>query len=143
MAHQITREQIDQYAAAQAAQIPQPEPPAPADTVLAYGATGECVTRLVDLLAATGHLTRSPLQITSVDQLLLADVAAAQAALGVSEPEFMAPDQLPGGVKGTLVGQATWDALYAAAAEAMHQQQIQQETATAAPSTAASDPTAA
>jgi hypothetical protein len=113
MAHQLTREQIDQAAAADAATVKQQLPPA-ADTptpepILGRGDTGEPVTKLVQLLALLGYVTNDIIKGAPpvLDESVLVDVRAAQLALGVTEP----PD--PTGVE--LVGEVTWAALYDAA----------------------------
>jgi peptidoglycan hydrolase-like protein with peptidoglycan-binding domain len=137
MAHQLTREQIDQAAAQEAATIKQElasQPPAPpADTTLAYGASGECVTKLVDLLALLGYDTNDVIKgtATTLDESVLVDVRAAQAALNVTEPELTEAAQIPVGVKGELVGEATWNALYAAAEAKLQAEQTAAEQAAA------------
>lgn len=122
MAHQLTRNEVDALAASAAAPIiAEAEATAaavpPAETTLAYGASGECVTKLVDLLAVLGYATNNVIKgaAPELDASVLADVQAAQTALGASEPEVTLPADIPVGVKGTLVGQATWNALYTAA----------------------------
>lgn len=118
MANKATTQQIDELAAAKAAEIEQESPVDYGDeTTLAYGATGECVTRLVNLLASLGYDTNKVVKggAPILDDSVLVDVAKAQAELGVSEPELATPDLIPVGVKGTIVGAPTWSALYAAA----------------------------
>lgn len=122
MAHQLTRDEIDQLAATQAASITaQAEASAsdipPAETTLAYGASGECVTQLVDLLAVLGYDTNSVIKggTPVLDETVLVDVRKAQQNLQAKEPEVTLPVDIPVGVKGELVGSATWNALYTAA----------------------------
>ncbi len=124
MAHQFTRDEVDQLAATEAASITTQEETAaseapPAQTTLAYGATGECVQKLVDLLAVLGYTTNATIKggPPLLDDSVLTDVHAAQQALGITEPEVTIPADIPVGVKGELVGTATWNALYTAAAE--------------------------
>lgn len=130
MAHtQLTPEEVD----AQAAAIAAGEEPAkgenlasalPAETTLAYGAEGECVTKLVNLLAVLGHNSNAVIKggVPLLDESVLVDVRAAQEALDVLEPEVTLPAEIPVGVKGELVGAATWSALYEAAAAKLEQQ---------------------
>jgi peptidoglycan hydrolase-like protein with peptidoglycan-binding domain len=118
MANKATTQQIDQLAAEQAAQVEQESPVDYGDeTTLAFGATGECVQRLVNLLASLGYTTNKVIKGGSpvLDETVLADVSKAQNVLGVSEPELTTPDLIPVGVKGTIVGAPTWAALYSAA----------------------------
>jgi hypothetical protein len=120
MAHQ-TRAAINQAASEAAAAIEQPDTPEQ-ETTLAYGAEGPCLTKLVDLLAFLGYATNDVIAGTSsrLDLSVLADVGAARHALGLPLPagdELLEPAQIPIGVKGELIDTATWDALYAAAAE--------------------------
>jgi hypothetical protein len=121
MAHQLTREEVDQLAATEAASITtQAEASASSgvpETTLAYGAQGECVTKLVDLLAVLGYSTNSVIKggPPIIDETVLADLRMAQGELGVTEPEVTLPAEIPVGVKGELVGTTTWNALYAAA----------------------------
>lgn len=120
MAHQLTNDQVDALAAEHAANVTAATPAAPATyTTLAYGAEGEEVTKLVDLLAVLGYDTNTVIKggPATLDETVLADVKAAQASLQVTEPQLAVPmPDIPIGVKGQLVGQATWNALYAAAA---------------------------
>jgi hypothetical protein len=116
----VNRDAIDQAASQHAAQVE--TPPAPqAETTLAYGAEGECLTKLVDLLALLGYQSNDVLsgKSTMLDATVLADVAAAEAALDFHEAagdELLAPAEIAVGVKGHLITSTTWDALYAAAA---------------------------
>jgi hypothetical protein len=88
------------------------------DTILAVGAHGECPERLHALLEAAGF----PVPDLGGGQQLTSEVMylvlQAQAELGIAEPEELSITV--GGetviVKGTFVGQATWDALRARAA---------------------------
>jgi hypothetical protein len=123
MAHQLTPEEIDAQAAAIAAgEEPAKEehiaPALPNETTLAYGANGECVAKLVNLLAVLGYNTNDVIKggPPKLDESVLVDVRAAQQALDVAEPELTEPAAIPVGVKGELVGVATWTALYEAAA---------------------------
>lgn len=114
------RAQIDQAAAEHSQTIEAPAAPA-TETTLAYGAEGECLTKLVDLLALLGFATNDVIhgKSTMLDETVLADVAAAQKALDIHElpgDELLEPAGIPVGVKGTLITTATWDGLYAAAA---------------------------
>lgn len=126
MAHQMTREEIDTLAATEAQSITAEAEAAAAtaaaqaqasETTLAYGATGSCVQQLVDLLAVLGHASNSVIKggPPILDESVLADVRAAQTELAVTEPEVTVPADIPIGVKGELVGNTTWNALYAAA----------------------------
>lgn len=94
---------------------------------LAYGASGANVVKLIDLLSLLGHKSADhapagssrDLQIepTAVlDEALLLDVRSAQAALDVVEPALA-------DFEGEFVGQATWCALYNAAAAKLEAQQ--------------------
>jgi hypothetical protein len=119
MAHQLlSHEEIDTAAAAAAAQVKEqfPELPAPMAT-LAYGAGGEFVTKLVDLLALLGYDTNNVIKGAPpiLDESVLVDVRAAKAALDVAVPELTEPAAITVGVEGELVDEATWSALYAAA----------------------------
>lgn len=119
MSHHPSRTELDQLAAEQAASTPEPAAVnVPIETALAYGATGEGVTRLVNLLKLLGYDRSTVAQGAPpvLDEAVLADVRAAQANLGVSEPGVHQAADLPAGITGTIVGTATWDALYAAAA---------------------------
>ena len=136
MAHQLTPQEVDALAADQAATL---EPPAEdhlsaplgTEPILAYGAEGEPVTKLVNVLAVLGHATNSVLHggPPRLDETVLVDVRAAQAALGISEP-----DPLVLGVQGAaaattivvlgeLVGATTLKALYEAAAAKLETEQ--------------------
>lgn len=124
MAHQLTQEEVDERAAAAAAAE---EPvkteqlaasPAPS-TVLAYGAEGEDVAKLVNLLAVLGYNQNSVIKsggTAKLDESVLVDVRAAQQQLGVEEPASLEAADIPVGVAGELIGEATWHALYEAAA---------------------------
>lgn len=114
MAHQIPRSAVDALAAAEANTDPaRPD----SEITLACGATGESVTQLVNVLKLLGYATSDVAHGAPpiLDQGVLADVHAAQTALGVTEPALLLPTDIPVGVRGELVGQATWNALYAAA----------------------------
>jgi len=130
MAHQLSPDEVDALAAeAAAAEEPAKDEsltgPVPAETTLAYGAEGECVTKLVNLLAVLGFTSNAVIQggAPRLDESVLANVRAAQQQLDVAEPEVTSPDEIPVGVKGELVGTATWAALYEAAAAKLEQQQ--------------------
>lgn len=123
MAH-VTREEIDSRAAEEAATITAQDKAAQAEadatqaeTTLAYGAQGECVSKLVDLLAMLGFATNNVIKggPPILDETVLVDVRAAQAALEVKEPELTLDTDIPVGVEGELIGDSTWNALYAAA----------------------------
>jgi hypothetical protein len=123
MAHQLTQQEVDERAAAAAA-AEEPvateelaAPPTPS-TILAYGAEGECVAKLANLLAVLGYNQNNVIKSGSakLDESVLVDVRAAQQQLGVSEPELLEPADIAVGVKGELIGEATWHALYEAAA---------------------------
>jgi peptidoglycan hydrolase-like protein with peptidoglycan-binding domain len=112
----LTRDQIDQLAAAAAQPAPeaasQPEAPVQAEPpTLAVGATGEHVLNLTNLLKLLGYATSTVVTEgkDTLDETVLADVRAFRTAFGVAEPEL---EQ----IKGELIGPATWDALYKAAA---------------------------
>lgn len=122
MAHQMTREAIDQAAAAEAAGLTAADEAAATDTptaetTLAYGAQGDCVTKLVDLLAVLGFATNTVIKggPPILDESVLVDLRAAKAELSISELEVIMPSEIPLCVKGELVATATWNALYAAA----------------------------
>lgn len=116
MAHQSNAE-VDAAAAAEVATI-EHAPAAEQYTTLAYGASGECVTQLVNLLAVLGYDSNDVVKggPAVLDQSVLADVAATRTALGISQPEVLTAAEIPVGVKGELVDQALWAALYDAAA---------------------------
>jgi len=146
MAHQPTQAQIDQAAAAAAAQVREETPEAPQpQTTLAYGAQGECVTKLVDLLALLGYDTNDVVKGAPpvLDEAVLADVRAAQAALAVSEPELTTAAEIPVGVKGELVGEATWAALYKAAAAKLEAEQAPAAASALVPDASVAEPGAA
>lgn len=134
MAHNMDRSAIDAAAEAAAAAI---EPPAPTDNdnalpFLAYGAEGEDVTKLVDLLALLGYATNDVVHGngSQLNESVLADLRAAQLALDVHEqPYDQAVTSIPNGVFGELVTQTTWDALYEAAAAKVEAEQAQPEAA--------------
>lgn len=120
MAHQLTPDEVDAQAAAIAAgeepaKQENLDPGAPAETTLAYVAEGECVTKLVNLLAVLGYNSNDVIKggVPLLDESVLVDVRAAQEALDVLEPEVT---PVPVAVEGELVGSATWAALYEAAA---------------------------
>jgi hypothetical protein len=123
MAHNLTPQEIDALAAEHTAAIETPAAP-PTYTTLAYGATGDCVTRLVDLLAVLGHANNTVIKggPPVLDDSVLADVRAAQASLNVTEPELLESAAITVGVKGELIGDATWHALYTAAGIALDQE---------------------
>jgi hypothetical protein len=116
---QITRDQVDELAAAAATAAPaaDPEPETPAPVVqaepptLAIGAQGDHVTDLTNILNLLGYATNSVITEgkSILDETVMSDVRAFKAAFGVIEPEI---DE----VKGELIGPVTWDALYSAAA---------------------------
>lgn len=121
MAH-ISRDEIDVLAAEQvASEREQAEgatgtPEKQVETTLAYGAGGDCLKKLVDLLVVGGYGDVTLADKTTLDADVAAAVAKAQQELAVSEPELTLPSDIPVGVKASpIVGQATWDALYAAA----------------------------
>lgn len=131
MAHQLTPEQVDEAAAAIAAgeepaKIENLASPAAGEPTLAYGAEGDSVTKLVNLLAVIGHNTNNVIkgEHPRVDESVLVDVRAAQTQLGVSEPPIA-------GYEGELVGPATWTALYEAAAGELERKQAEKEAAPA------------
>lgn len=116
----VQRAAIDAAAAEHSSSI-EPAPQPTAETTLAIGAEGECVKRLVDLLALLGHATNDFLSGKSdvLDESVIADLAAAEAELDFHElpgDELLEPAEIPVGVKGRLITATTWDALYAAAA---------------------------
>jgi hypothetical protein len=88
-------------------------------TVLAYGATGEKVARLVNLLASAGHATNHVIKggPPVLDLSVLADVEAFQIEAGLHPGEGeLATAEIPAGVEGQLVEALTWQALYEKAA---------------------------
>jgi hypothetical protein len=118
---QITRDQVDELAAAAAtapAADPEPETPAPVvqaePPTLAIGAQGDHVTNLTNILKLLGYATNSVITEgkSILDETVMSDVRAFKTAMGVIEPEI---DQ----IKGELIGPSTWDALYQAAADAL------------------------
>ncbi len=118
---QDVRAAIDAAAAEHSNAIEIPSEPA-AETTLAIGAEGDCVTKLVGLLALLGYATNDVIagKSSQLDQSVITDLVAAEAALGFHElpgDELLEPAEIPVGVKGRLVTATTWDALYAAAAE--------------------------
>jgi hypothetical protein len=122
-AAQLTPQQVDERAAAIAAAdepiVADPlASPLPGETTLAYGAEGESVTKLVNLLAVLGYVTNDVIKggPPKLDESVLADVRAAQEALAVEVSDVTLPVDIPVGVEGELVGTATWAALYGAAA---------------------------
>ena len=119
MAHQtIDRAALDQAASTAAATIETPDI-TPAEITLAYGAEGDALKKLVDLLALLGYATNDVLTgaSTRLDESVLADLRAAQADLALPQgvQTVDAPD-IGLGVTGELVDSTTWDALYTAAA---------------------------
>jgi hypothetical protein len=87
------------------------------DTILAVGAQGECPAQLIALLQAGGYPGGGDGETLTPE--IMAAVTAAQAALDVAEPDELWLSTSTGVkvcIKGTLVGQATWDALRAQAA---------------------------
>jgi hypothetical protein len=123
MAHQtIDRTAIDQAAATAAATIETPIQ-TPAETTLAYGAEGEDLKKLVDLLALLGYATNDVLTGASsrLDESVLVDLRAAQTELGAPDGAAWIPaSEIGAGVLGELVDSGTWDALYEAAAAKVH-----------------------
>jgi hypothetical protein len=124
MAHQLTPQEVDELAADAAKKIePTPEEhlasPLAGEMVLAYGAEGENVTKLVNVLTVLGFSTNSVVKGGQpiLDVSVLEDVKAAQLQLGVIEPA------VNGGVEGELVGTATFTALYEAAAAKLEAEQ--------------------
>jgi hypothetical protein len=125
----LTRKAIDEEAAKAASVLTaelQAEPPMP--NLLAYGARGEAVARLVDLLAYLGHESNSVIKggPAILDETVIADVRAAQDALSVDEPESS------NGVEGELIGEPTWTALYAAAEAKLEAQKPREASETGA-----------
>lgn len=123
MAHSLTPQEIDEAAAtaageAAAGHVDAAAQPQEQEATLAYGAEGECVTKLVNLLALLGHAMNDVVKggHPILDQTVLTDVLHAQEELQVVEPDLILPAEIPVGVKGALVGKATWGALYEAAA---------------------------
>jgi hypothetical protein len=89
------------------------------DTILAAGAKGECPERLIGLLDATGHPPEPTGSVDQVDAEVLNAVERFQVANHIVEPaeiQVTLQDGQQAVIKGTLVGQQTWDALYAQAA---------------------------
>lgn len=123
MAHQLTAEQVDAQAAAIAAgEAPAKQenldPGPPTEPILAVGASGETVQKLVNLLAVLGYTSNDVIKggTPRLDESVLVDVRAAQQALDVVEPPVEAPI-----IEGELVGPSTWAALYEAAAAKLEQ----------------------
>jgi hypothetical protein len=125
MAHQMTPDEVDAAAASHAAS----EQPAKQENLatplaelpgLAYGAEGENVIKLVNVLAVLGYDSNDVIKggEPRLDESVLVDVRAAQAALDIlPATEIPGGDpQLASGVEGELVCQTTWAALYEAAA---------------------------
>ena len=98
----VTTKQIDEIAADEAANLA----PGP---VLAEGAEGDEVTRLVNLLALLGYRTNDVIKggPPKLDATVLADVHSAQVALAVTDADGIGP--------------ATWSALYLAAGTKLEQ----------------------
>lgn len=123
MAHQLTQAEIDAIDAAASEQAVQTTaeisatPLLGAETTLAYGAEGDCVQKLVELLNLLGYHNNSVIAggPPILDQSVLNDVRAAQEDLAVKEPELTPPSEIPVGVEGEIVGPTTWNALYTAA----------------------------
>lgn len=136
MAHQLSPDEVDALAADQAATIePAKEDhlsaPLGAEAILAYGAEGEPVTKLVNVLAVLGHSTNSVIHggPARLDETVLVDVRTAQAELGISEPDpltvILSPEEGSASVEivGELVGARTLKALYEAAAAKLESEQ--------------------
>jgi hypothetical protein len=115
MAHQLDQAQIDQLAAEEAAlatkqkgeiaaDVAAAPPAADFGPTLEAGATGEDVTKLVNLLAVLGHASNTVINggPPTLDASVELDVEAAKKQLAIAEAG---------------VGPATWAALYAAAAK--------------------------
>jgi hypothetical protein len=125
MAHQITQQEIDEIntRASEAAVVTTHELQAsvseqpPAQTTLAYGAQGDCVQQLVELLNLLGHHTNTVIAggPPILDQSVLEDLRAVKDELQIVEPESLTPAEIPTVIKGELVGQNTWHRLYEAA----------------------------
>lgn len=116
MAHNPTNSEVDQLAANAASQVEQADhAEAVQYTTLAYGASGEKVTQLVNLLAVLGHDTNTVIHGAEpvLDASVLADVSAARQQLGV--PYTQPVTDVGAGVLGALIDAPLWEALYAAA----------------------------
>lgn len=133
MAHQLTPDEVDQLAADHAATI---EPvqeehlsgPLAKEATLAYGAEGEPVTKLVNVLSVLGYDTNKVIHggPARLDETVLADVRAAQEAIGLSEPPVLTIQDAGGNIAeliGELVGPTTLTALYEAAAAKLEGEQ--------------------
>lgn len=121
MAH-ANRAEIDQAAHEAALVTQEALPDAEAvEKVLAYGAEGDGVSKLVDLLAYLGHATNNVIKGGEpvLDASVLADVDAALEELNAKEAAHVrvleAGDVPPEGVEGVFVGHQALDVLYAAA----------------------------
>jgi peptidoglycan hydrolase-like protein with peptidoglycan-binding domain len=130
MAHKLTPDEVDQLAAAAAAGDVAPHEedlasPLAAEPLLAYGAQGDKVTKLVNVLAVLGFNTNDVVKggPPKLDESVLVDVRAAQAELGISEVDVVPAADVAVAVEGELVGNATWSALYEAAAAKLEQQE--------------------
>lgn len=110
MAHK-TEQEIDDQAAALAASREAPgEQAAVLDRpTLAFGAEGENVTKLVNLLEVLGFDTNSVIKgaPARLEESVLADVRAFRLAQAVEEPAV-------DGLEGEVIGPVTWAALYGA-----------------------------
>jgi hypothetical protein len=113
-----TQEKIDELAALHA-QDPEGFQPAVIEDIappptLAYGATGEHVSKLMNLLSAAGHHLEAAAaaEIPVLSHEVLDAVSAFRHEVGVVEPEVEH-------VLGELVGPETWKALYQAAEKAL------------------------
>lgn len=89
-------------------QVPADLSPPIEKLVLVYGATGDEVDKLVNLLKLLGYSTNDYSTSQKLDESVLVDVRAAQAELGIKEKELS-------WLNGEFVGNATRTGLYEAA----------------------------
>jgi hypothetical protein len=125
MAHPLTPAEVDQLAEDAAAAV-EPKPPealaSPLQELpaLAYGARGAPVAKLVALLHVLGFSTNHVITQGApplLEESVLVDVRAAREQLHVPDGPEVA------GVEGEVIGQATWGALYEAAAAKLESEQ--------------------